>query len=91
MKHASTTKARLTPEGAVMIEHPDGGYRPAPNLTNWERVSALSNAEVDAAAQADPDAPPLDDAFWQAAQVILPPRTRKRHQGMRLDAEVTKP
>ncbi len=74
-----------------MIEHPDRGHRPAPNRTNWERVGALSEAEVDAAAQADTDAPPLDDAFWQSAQVVFPPRTPKRHQGMRLDAEVTKP
>jgi uncharacterized protein (DUF4415 family) len=88
MDDATTTKAVLTQDGKAMIEQPDGSYRAAVSHTDWDRVNALSDAEVDAAAQGDTDAQPLDDEFWQNARVVMPPRTPKRHQGMRLDAEV---
>ena len=88
MKQARMTKAVLTPDGAVTIERADGSVGPAAGRTDWDRVESLSDAEVDAAAQADPDAQPLDDAFWQKAVVVFSPRVPKRHQGMRLDAEV---
>lgn len=88
MNDANTTKAVLTHDGKVMIEQPDGSYREAAGRTDWDRVNALSEDEVEAAARTDPDAPPLDDEFWRNARVVLSPRVPKRHQGMRLDAEV---
>jgi len=88
MTDAHTTKAVLTQDGKVMIEQSGGTYQEAKGRTDWDRVNALSEAEIEAAAQADPDAPILDDAFWQNARVAVVPRIPKRHQGMRLDAEV---
>ena len=88
MKQARMTKAVLTPDGAVTIEQPDGTHSPAVVGTDWDRVESLSDADIDAAAQAYPDSQPLDDAFWQKAGVVFSPRVPKRHQGMRLDAEV---
>jgi uncharacterized protein (DUF4415 family) len=88
MSDANTTKAVLTRDGKVLIEQPDGSYREATGHTDWDKVNALSEEEVEAAAQADPDAPPLDDEFWRNVQVVVPSRVPKRHQGMRLDAEV---
>jgi hypothetical protein len=62
MRSESRTRAVLTQDGRVLIEQPDGSYRPAPPCTDWERVRAMSEEEVEAAAGSDPDALPLDDA-----------------------------
>ncbi|WP_428541585.1 BrnA antitoxin family protein [Rhodopila sp.] len=52
-------------------------------------VAALTAAEVEAAAQAGSEATAPDEEFWRSARVVLPqPRPAKRHQGIRLDAEV---
>jgi uncharacterized protein (DUF4415 family) len=88
MSDESITRAVLTQGGGVMIEQPDGSYRKAEGKTDWQRVNALTDAEIETAARADLDAPPLDDDFWANARVVVPPRLPKKHQGMRLDADV---
>jgi uncharacterized protein (DUF4415 family) len=88
MSGESTTRAILTQDGEVMIEQPDGSYRKADSKTDWERVNAWTDAEIEAAAEADPDAPPLDDVFWANARMVMPPRIPKNHEGTRFDAEV---
>jgi uncharacterized protein (DUF4415 family) len=88
MSDESTTRAALTQDGKVMIEQPDGSYRKADSKTDWQRVNALTEDEIEAAARADADAQPLDDAFWADAHIVMPQRIPKKHQGMRLDAEV---
>jgi uncharacterized protein (DUF4415 family) len=40
--------------------------------TDWERVDALTDGEIEAAAKADPDAQPTDEAFWKDAMVVVP-------------------
>ncbi len=88
MSDESTTRAVLTQDGQVMIEQPDGSYRMADGKTDWQRVSAHSEEEIDAAARTDADAPPLDDAFWANARIVVPRLAPEKHQGMQLDAEV---
>ncbi len=88
MSDGNITKAVLTRDGKVLIEQPDGSYRVAPGRTDWDEVNARPEEEVEAAARSDPDALPLDDEFWSNARIVTPPRMPKRHQGMRLDAEV---
>ena len=61
-------------DGKVLIRQPDGNYREATGKTNWERVNARTDEEIEAAALADADAPPLDDQFWEKARIVLPPR-----------------
>jgi hypothetical protein len=34
------------------------------DLTDWERVKSMSNAEIEANALSDPDALPFDDEEW---------------------------
>lgn len=76
-------------DGKTMIWQADGSFREADSKTDWNRVAALTNAEVEAAAKADMEAPQPDEEFWRTARVVMPePRPAKRHQGMRLDAEV---
>lgn len=55
--------------------------------TDWERVDRLTDAEIDAAIAADPDAvPPLDSAWFKQAKLILP--ERKEPVSLRVDADV---
>ena len=85
---AKTVSAMLA-DGKTMIRQPDGSFRKAEGQTDWERVAAMTDAEVEAAAQADTEATPANDEFWRTTRVRMPePRSAKRHQGMRLDAEV---
>lgn len=88
MRNESITRAVLTHDGEVLIEQPDGSYRKAGSKTDWQRVNTLTEEEIDAAALADADAPPLDDAFWAEARIVEPQRVPARNQGMRLDPEV---
>ena len=43
-----------------------------PDETDWERVDALTDEDIDAAASSDPDAPPTDTSFWKEATVVMP-------------------
>ena len=56
--------------------------------SDWERVDALTDDDIDQAIADDPDASPaLDDAFWRNAE-ILDPRHEKRTITMRVDDDV---
>jgi uncharacterized protein (DUF4415 family) len=88
MNAEKLTRAVLTQDGRVLIEQPDGSYRPAESRTHWDRVRAMRDEEVEAAAASNPDAPPLDQAFWQEARVVLPRPVRKKHTGLRIDEDV---
>jgi uncharacterized protein (DUF4415 family) len=54
--------------------------------TDWEALRRMSDAEIHAGLEADPDAHPTDDAFWKNAKVVLP--RRKEVVTMRLDADL---
>jgi hypothetical protein len=41
------------------------------DLTDWERVKSMSDAEIEANALSDPDALPFDDD-WENAVIISP-------------------
>ncbi len=56
--------------------------------TDWARVDALSDQEIEAAVADDPDAAPLlDDTFWANAEMVIP-SGRKERVTLRLDEEV---
>ena len=54
--------------------------------TDWDRLRAMSDAEIHAAIETDPDVHPTDEEFWKDAKVVLP--RRKEVVTMRLDADV---
>jgi uncharacterized protein (DUF4415 family) len=54
--------------------------------TDWERLRTMSDAEIHAAAIADPDAQPTDETFWKNAKLTLP--KAKETVTIRLDSEV---
>ena len=56
--------------------------------SDWARVGALTDEEIDRAIADDPDAAPvLDEAFWRNAE-ILDPRHAKSTITMRVDDDV---
>ncbi|MBM3932693.1 MAG: hypothetical protein FJ319_00020 [SAR202 cluster bacterium] len=57
------------------------------DTTDWERIKRLTDEEIAAAVASDPDAAPIDHAFWESGfEVILP--DPKRPVSLRLDADV---
>ena len=88
MSAKDRTKAVLTQDGRVLIEQPDGSYRPARRRTDWDRVRAITDEEIEAAAASDPDALPLDEEFWAKARVVFPRQIGKKHTGLRIDEDV---
>jgi len=58
-----------------------------PGKTDWARVNALKDREIEQAAKDDRDAPPILDKNWfQTAELILP--ERKVPISLRMDREV---
>jgi uncharacterized protein (DUF4415 family) len=88
MNAEDLTRAVLTQDGRVLIEQPDGSYLPSEPRTDWARVRALGDEAVEAAAASDPDAPPLDEAFWRDAHVVRPLAVRKKQTALRIDEDV---
>jgi uncharacterized protein (DUF4415 family) len=55
--------------------------------TDWARVDALTDAEIEAAVRDDPDAAPLVDDDWFASVTLVMP-TPKEQISIRLDRDV---
>jgi uncharacterized protein len=51
------------------------------SLTDWDRVSSMTEEEIERNAAEDPDNPPMTDEEWASARVMVPVR-------LHLDAEV---
>jgi uncharacterized protein (DUF4415 family) len=88
MSRENPTRAVLTENGRGLIEQPDGSYRAAAPRTDWDRVRTMREEEIEAAAASDPDAPPLNEAFWREARVVMPRPIRKKHTGLRINEDV---
>jgi uncharacterized protein (DUF4415 family) len=54
--------------------------------TDWDALRHLSATDIHANLEADPDAHATDAAFWEGANVVLPPC--KQAVTMRLDADL---
>ena len=47
------------------------------DVTDWDRVDALTDAQIGQAISEDPDAAPiLDEEFWKRAKILDPPELR---------------
>ena len=73
MKQPSTTQKSQTPAG-----------RPR---TDWARVDALTDEEIEAAVRDDPDSPPIVDEEWFATATLVLP-SAKEQISIRLDRDV---
>ena len=54
--------------------------------TDWRKLRQISDTEIHAGIEADPDAHPTDEDFWRDAHIVLP--SRKEVVTMRLDADL---
>ena len=57
-------------------------------LTDWKRLRAMTEEEIEQNALDDPDNPPIKDEEWVNAKLILPVRTRKPSIHLRIDPAV---
>ena len=66
------TRAIMTTDGKVLIEQPDGTYRPAESQTDWTRLAAMTGEEVERLAAEDMAELGIDPDWMQHAKVISP-------------------
>ncbi|THB68089.1 MAG: 3-oxoacyl-ACP synthase [Desulfovibrio sp.] len=57
------------------------------SLTDYERLDAMTDEEIEAAAWDDPDAQPTDEAFWADAELVIP-KEPKTPIHIRIDSDV---
>jgi uncharacterized protein (DUF4415 family) len=55
--------------------------------TDWARVDALTDEEIEASVRDDPDAPPIVDEEWFATATLVMPKP-KEQISIRLDHDV---
>lgn len=62
-------------------------YHPEKDKTDWKRLAALTDREIEEAIASDPDAAPLLDEEWfRTAKLVMP--ERKVPVSMRIDRDV---
>jgi uncharacterized protein (DUF4415 family) len=71
-------------DGTHIIEHPDGKLERRKSQTDWARLDALTDAEIDASIANDPDW--SDDWNWSEAVLVIPPK--KKAISIRVDEDV---
>jgi putative transcriptional regulator len=74
----TTTFARTRADGTLVEVFEDGTERPFPETP----MRPMTEAEISAAAAADPDARPMTDAEWQAARKVPRTKTLRRALGL---------
>ena len=71
-------------DGTHIIEHPDGRLERRKSETDWARLEALTDEEIDASIANDPDW--SDDWNWGEAVLVIPPK--KKAISIRVDEDV---
>ena len=79
MSESDIVRVRRLPDGTVVQILPDGSTRPIESRTNWARVEAMTEEEIEANALSDPDNPPLTpEELARMRRVPDPRRIRER-------------
>jgi putative transcriptional regulator len=74
----TTTIAQTRADGTIVEVLEDGTEQPFPAT----KMRPMTEAEISAAAAADPDARPMTDAEWQAARKVPRTKTLRRSLGL---------
>ena len=85
MKNENTIAARLMSNGEIVQVFPGGSTKPFEDKTDWDRLRAMTDEEVTAAALADPDAQPLTPEQLRAMRRV--PRTKTLRRTLDLTQE----
>ncbi len=75
-------RAKRLPDGTVVQLMSNGSIRPLSDETDWERVRAMTEEEVEAAALSDPDNPPLTDEELGRFKPVPNPKDSRRQLHM---------
>jgi putative transcriptional regulator len=80
-------RVRKLPDGTFLQEMPDGTTRPyvSPTKTNWARLEAMTEEEIEANARSDPDNPPLTPE--ELARMRPFPHPRRIRERLKLTQE----
>ena len=85
MSKENTIVARRQSDGTLVQVLSDGSTRPLEDETDWNRLTAMTEEEVQAAALADPDAQPLTGADF--ARMKRVPRIKTLRRALKLTQE----
>ena len=79
MSDENMVRVRKGPDGKFVQIMPDGSTRPIYGRTDWARLDAMTEEEIEANALADPDNPPIsDEELARFRRVPNPREIRKR-------------
>jgi putative transcriptional regulator len=79
MSESDIVKVQRMPDGTVVQMLPDGSTRLIEDRTDWARLEAMTEEEIEANALADPDNPPLTpEELARMRPVPNPRRIRER-------------
>jgi putative transcriptional regulator len=79
MSESNIVRVRSLPDGSVVQVMPDGSTQPIEDRTDWARLEAMTEEEIEANALSDPDNPPLtDEELARMRRVPDPERIRTR-------------
>lgn len=73
-------------DGTYIVEHSDGRLERKKSRTDWARLDAMTEEEIEANARADPEWEGLLDIDWSDAVRLMP--RRKEAISIRLDEDV---
>lgn len=73
-------------DGTYIVEHADGRLERQKSKTDWARVDALTDKEVEASIADDPDWAEFKDVDWSRAVLVIP--AKKKAISIRVDEDV---
>jgi hypothetical protein len=82
MSESDSVSVRRLCDGTVVEELPDGTTRPIEDRTDWARLEAMTEEEIEANALADPDNPPLTIEELNRMRPVPNPRRIRERLGL---------
>ena len=73
-------------DGTYIIQHSDGRLERRKSKTDWARLDAMTDEEIDASIANDPDWEEFKDMDWSKAVLVIPPK--KKAISIRVDEDV---
>jgi uncharacterized protein (DUF4415 family) len=71
-----------------LVSYTPDQLRRMPSKTDWARVNALTDKEIEQNAQNDPDAPPMTADQWSNAVMVVPGEEGKERIAIWIDKDV---
>jgi len=82
MSDNDTIRARRLPDGTIVQVLADGTTRPLADRTDWKRLEAMTEEEIEANASADVDNPPLTEEQLARMRPVPNPKEIRRRLNM---------